>query len=189
MKNDIKCSRFHRNKTNNICKTSTRTHIVYLWIELYVGKSNICYYMNLCNAVNQKIFYKDQSVRRRLRRRRRRSRPPIEYNCKTDAATHPLQNSYYKRLIREPGWYGISICYWIHIMLLISHQNVTINAEKVLHSNGIIEFYYKMCYLILYMILWYQKIIESSSTVLILIKIKEIISVRLMQEPTSYIHR
>jgi len=46
-----------------------------------------------------------------------------------------------------------------------------------------------MCYLILYMILWYQKIIESSSTVLILIKIKEIISVRLMQEPTSYIHR
>ena len=47
-------------------------------------------------------------------------------------------------------------------MLLISHRVVTINAAKVLHSNGNVECYYKMCYLILYMILWYQKIIESS---------------------------
>jgi hypothetical protein len=58
-------------------------------------------------------------------------------------------------------------------MLLISHRFVTINATKVLHSNGIVGFYYKMCYLILYMILWYQKIIDSSSTVLILTKINQ----------------
>jgi hypothetical protein len=58
-------------------------------------------------------------------------------------------------------------------MLLISYQVVTINAAKVLHSSGIVGFYYKMCYLILYMILWYQKIIESSSTVLILRKINK----------------
>jgi hypothetical protein len=71
-------------------------------------------------------------------------------------------------------------------MLLIYHRVVTVNAAKVLQSIGIIEFYYKICYLILYMILWYQKIIESSSTVLIFTEIKEIIFVRPLQEPTTY---
>jgi len=140
------CSLFHRNKTNNICKTDA-THF-------------------LQNDITQKFI--------------------IEHLigcCKTDA-THLLRKPYYRihitqKWIIELGWYGISICHWIHIMLLISHRVVTINAANVLHSNEIVGFYYKICYLILYMIIWYQKIIESSWTVLILTKITQIISVRL----------
>jgi hypothetical protein len=72
------CSHFHRNKTNNICKTYAITHFVYLWIELYFGKSNLRYYMTGVMQSNKKLFYKDHVVRCRLRRRRRRSRPPTE---------------------------------------------------------------------------------------------------------------
>jgi len=44
-----------------------------------------------CNAANKKIFYKDHSVRYRLRRRRRRRR------------SRPQQNPYYRNhIIREP---------------------------------------------------------------------------------------
>ena len=80
-KNDIKfmkCSHFHRNKRNNICKTSsTPPHRIPIDRVICREIKHMLLY-DWCNAVKQKIFYKDQVVRCRLRRRRRRSRPPTK---------------------------------------------------------------------------------------------------------------
>ena len=82
------CSHFHRNKTNNICKTtSTPPQRIHMDRVIFRDIKHMLLY-DWCNAANKKIFYKDQVVRCRLRRRRRRSRP--------------LQKPYYKIFIREP---------------------------------------------------------------------------------------
>jgi hypothetical protein len=85
-----------------------------------------------------------------------------------------IQEVYKRYLLRtfDRMLYGISICYWFHIMLLISHRHVTGNAARILYSVDILKYSINNVLYIVCMIIWYQKIIENSSKVLIVKKIK-----------------